>query len=145
MVRSGQRSRARGHAGFADEAEARAALNGRGGRPSNLDGGNFDELRRQFPRRPRSGAGRARRTAAQAGLTAARQRLRRARRRQLRLGYYCPLNGEEVGAPLLSITERHSCLFGLNGAGKSTRFLIELLATACNRSLLVFDIKGELA
>jgi hypothetical protein len=31
------RQRSRGHAGFADEAAARAALKGRGGRPSNLD------------------------------------------------------------------------------------------------------------
>jgi Tfp pilus assembly protein PilX len=31
------RQKARGHAGFADEAAARAALRGRGGRPSNLD------------------------------------------------------------------------------------------------------------
>ena len=36
-------------------------------------------------------------------------------------------------------------MHGLNGAGKSTRFLIELLMTASNRSLLVFDFKGELA
>ena len=63
----------------------------------------------------------------------------------IKLGYHCDLNGEKVGAPLLSNTERHFVLFGLNGAGKSTRFLIELLATASYRSLLVFDIKGELA
>lgn len=31
----------RGRAGFAEEAEALAALNGRGGRPSNLDGRKF--------------------------------------------------------------------------------------------------------
>jgi hypothetical protein len=31
------RQKSRGHAGFADEAAARAALRGRGGRPSNLD------------------------------------------------------------------------------------------------------------
>jgi hypothetical protein len=35
------RQQARGHAGFASEAEARAALSGRGGRPSNLDGRKF--------------------------------------------------------------------------------------------------------
>jgi hypothetical protein len=35
------RQRARGHAGFADEAEARSALAGRGGRPSNLDRRRF--------------------------------------------------------------------------------------------------------
>jgi type IV secretion system protein VirD4 len=63
----------------------------------------------------------------------------------IRLGYYCDLDGEKPGGPLLSNTERHIVLFGLNGAGKSTRFLIELLATVSNLSLLVFDIKGELA
>jgi hypothetical protein len=31
------RQKSRGHAGFADEAAARDALRGRGGRPSNLD------------------------------------------------------------------------------------------------------------
>jgi ATPase subunit of ABC transporter with duplicated ATPase domains len=35
------RQKARGHAGFASEAEARAALRGKGGRPSNLDGRKF--------------------------------------------------------------------------------------------------------
>jgi type IV secretion system protein VirD4 len=33
----------------------------------------------------------------------------------------------------------------LNGAGKSTRLLIELLMTSIGRSIVVFDIKGELA
>ncbi len=32
-----ERQQARGHAGFATEAEARAALRGRGGRPGKLD------------------------------------------------------------------------------------------------------------
>jgi type IV secretion system protein VirD4 len=63
----------------------------------------------------------------------------------IRLGYHCPLNSDQVGAPLPTNTERHILLFGLNGAGKSTRFLIELLMTTSNRSLLVFDLKGELA
>jgi type IV secretion system protein VirD4 len=63
----------------------------------------------------------------------------------IRFGYYCPLNSDNVGAPLLSSTERHILMHGLNGAGKSTRFLIELLMTVSYRSLLVFDFKGELA
>jgi type IV secretion system protein VirD4 len=63
----------------------------------------------------------------------------------IRLGYHCPLNSERVGGPLLSNTERHILLFGLNGAGKSTRFLIEMLMTTSRRSLLIFDLKGELA
>jgi type IV secretory pathway TraG/TraD family ATPase VirD4 len=63
----------------------------------------------------------------------------------IKLGYHCALNSDQPGAPLPSFTERHIVIHGLNGAGKSTRFLIELLATASNRSILVFDIKGELA
>ena len=60
-------------------------------------------------------------------------------------GYHCLLDSDDSGAPLASHTERHVVLSGLNGAGKSTRFLIELLATTSHRSLVVFDIKGELA
>jgi type IV secretory pathway TraG/TraD family ATPase VirD4 len=41
--------------------------------------------------------------------------------------------------------ERHILLFGVNGAGKSTRILIENLVALESRSLVVFDIKGELA
>ena len=63
----------------------------------------------------------------------------------IKIGYYCPLDADAPGQPLYSHTERHILMLGLNGAGKSTRFLIELLATARNRSLVVFDIKGELA
>jgi hypothetical protein len=40
--------------------------------------------------------------------------------------------------------ERHILLFGVNGAGKSTRVLIENLVSICDRSLVVFDMKGEL-
>jgi hypothetical protein len=36
-----RRQNSRGQAGFANEAEARAALNGKGGRPSNLDRRKF--------------------------------------------------------------------------------------------------------
>src|ERR1700689_2656912 len=63
----------------------------------------------------------------------------------IKFGYHCDLQGEKVGGPLLSNTERHIVLFGLNGAGKSTRFLIELLMTMTGRSAVIFDIKGELA
>ena len=41
--------------------------------------------------------------------------------------------------------ERHILLFGVNGAGKSTRILIENLTTMWGRSAVVFDMKGELA
>ena len=63
----------------------------------------------------------------------------------IKLGYYCDHATGQTGDPNLYHGERHVLLFGLNGAGKSTRFSIELLATTCNRSLLVFDLKGELA
>jgi type IV secretion system protein VirD4 len=41
--------------------------------------------------------------------------------------------------------ELHILLFGRNGSGKSTRILVENLVTLKNRSLIVFDPKGELA
>ena len=63
----------------------------------------------------------------------------------IKIGYFCPLESDDAGMELYSDTERHILMLGLNGAGKSTRFLIELLATASNRSLVVFDLKGELA
>jgi type IV secretion system protein VirD4 len=62
----------------------------------------------------------------------------------IKLGYYYDREKNKVGGPLLFHGERHVVLFGLNGAGKSTRFLIELMMTV-SRSLFVFDIKGELA
>lgn len=61
------------------------------------------------------------------------------------LGNYCPLNEDKVGGRLYSNTERNILLVGQNGAGKTTRFLTELLMTARDRSLFVFDVKGELA
>jgi type IV secretion system protein VirD4 len=63
----------------------------------------------------------------------------------IRIGYFYDSARKAVGEPNLFEGERHLLLFGLNGAGKSTRFLIELLMTARNRSLFVFDVKGELA
>jgi len=63
----------------------------------------------------------------------------------IKIGYYYDSKTGDTGAPNLFYGERHVLMFGLNGAGKSTRFLIELLMTASNRSLFVFDIKGELA
>jgi type IV secretion system protein VirD4 len=61
----------------------------------------------------------------------------------IRIGYY--FNGLETAARNLYSGERHLLVFGLNGAGKSTRFLIENLVTLKDRSLVVFDVKGELA
>ena len=63
----------------------------------------------------------------------------------IKFGYYCNHATGETGEPNLYHGERHILLFGLNGAGKSTRFLIELLMTSVGRSICVFDIKGELA
>src|ERR1700728_567440 len=63
----------------------------------------------------------------------------------IKIGYYYNSEKKAVGKPNLSYGERHVLIFGLNGAGKSTRFLIELLMTTCHKSLFVFDIKGELA
>jgi type IV secretion system protein VirD4 len=62
-----------------------------------------------------------------------------------RLGYHRDPDTGKVGEPCLSHTEKHILLFGLNGAGKSTRVLIEYLMTSVGRSIAVLDIKGELA
>jgi type IV secretion system protein VirD4 len=63
----------------------------------------------------------------------------------IKLGYYHDREHGLIGEPNLYYGERGCLLFGLNGAGKSTRFLIELLMTAANISLVVLDLKGELA
>jgi type IV secretion system protein VirD4 len=55
---------------------------------------------------------------------------------------------EKTGEPekqLFYHGERGVLVFGLNGAGKSTRFLIELLMTVLGWSIVVLDIKQELA
>jgi type IV secretion system protein VirD4 len=62
----------------------------------------------------------------------------------IKFGYYHHENGQ-LGAPNNFEGERHCLVFGLNGAGKSTRLLIELMMTTARRSLFVFDTKGELA
>lgn len=58
----------------------------------------------------------------------------------IQLGFY---NGDRT-KPIHYYGERHALIYGLNGAGKSTRFLIELLMTTSHRSLFIYDIKGEL-
>ncbi len=63
----------------------------------------------------------------------------------IKIGHYFDEATRQTGEPNLFAGERHILLFGLNGAGKSTRFLIELLMTAIGRSLVVYDVKGELA
>jgi hypothetical protein len=51
----------------------------------------------------------------------------------------------ETGRPLCWTSPLHCVLVGVNGAGKSTRFLTELYATTSRRSLFVFDVKGTAA
>lgn len=63
----------------------------------------------------------------------------------IKLGYYCDPATGQTGEPNLYHGERHVLIHGLNGTGKSTRFLVELLMTSVGRSIVVFDIKGELA
>src|ERR1700738_5300194 len=64
-----------------------------------------------------------------------------------KIGYYYPeaTSQADKNLPLLYRGERHILLFGVNGVGKSTRILIENLVTIKNRSLVIFDIKAELA
>jgi len=62
----------------------------------------------------------------------------------IRIGYYLDVKTRQTLQPNLYYGERHALLFGLNGAGKSTRFLIENLMTLANRSIVVYDLKGEL-
>ena len=63
----------------------------------------------------------------------------------IKIGHYYDTKTREVGAPNLYYGERHVLLFGLNGSGKSTRILIELMMTSVGRSIVVLDFKGELA
>src|SRR5258707_15223564 len=64
-----------------------------------------------------------------------------------KFGYYYDIDKDEADRndPQLYYGELHILLFGLNGAGKSTRILVENLVTLKNRSLVVIDVKGELA
>jgi type IV secretion system protein VirD4 len=50
-----------------------------------------------------------------------------------------------VGDKLVYDGERHALLFGPNGSGKGTRFLINNLLSNVGKSILVLDPKGELA
>jgi type IV secretory pathway TraG/TraD family ATPase VirD4 len=63
----------------------------------------------------------------------------------IKIGYYFDEERQRVCKPNLFYGERNLLIFGLNGAGKSTRFLVEALVTLKNRSIFVFDIKAELA
>jgi type IV secretion system protein VirD4 len=52
---------------------------------------------------------------------------------------------QRVGDKIIYEGERHLLLFGPNGTGKGTRFLIPNLLSIKDRSIIVIDPKGELA
>src|SRR6202050_5450879 len=52
---------------------------------------------------------------------------------------------QRVGKKIMYTGERHLLLFGANGTGKGTRFLIPNLLSITDRSIVVVDPKGELA
>lgn len=60
------------------------------------------------------------------------------------LGRYYDEKTQEVGEPHNYSGERHLIVFGPNGSGKGTRFLIPALLTISDRSVIVIDPKGEL-
>ena len=61
------------------------------------------------------------------------------------LGRYYDEATQHVGAKITYTGERHMLLFGPNGTGKGTRFLISNLLSIKDRSIIVIDPKGELA
>lgn len=61
------------------------------------------------------------------------------------LGRHYNADLQETGGPLDYAGERHLIVFGPNGSGKGTRFLVPTLLTVKDRSILVIDPKGELA
>jgi type IV secretion system protein VirD4 len=61
------------------------------------------------------------------------------------LGRYFDEAAERVGDKIPYGGERHLLLFGPNGTGKGTRFLIPNLLSINDRSIIVIDPKGELA
>lgn len=61
------------------------------------------------------------------------------------LGRYFDESTRRVGERIPYEGERHILMFGPNGSGKGTRFLVPNLLTITDRSILVIDPKGELA
>ena len=52
---------------------------------------------------------------------------------------------QRAGSKIVYGGERHLLLFGPNGTGKGTRFLIPNFSSIKDRSIIVIDPKGELA
>lgn len=63
----------------------------------------------------------------------------------LSLGRYYDEATQRIGDKVVYSGERHLLLFGPNGTGKGTRFLIPNLLSIKDRSIIVVDPKGELA
>ena len=63
----------------------------------------------------------------------------------LSLGRHFDEATERIGNKIVYEGERHVVLFGPNGTGKGTRFLIPNLLSIRDRSIVVIDPKGELA
>jgi type IV secretion system protein VirD4 len=61
------------------------------------------------------------------------------------LGRHFDDETQRIGGKIVYEGERHLLLFGPNGTGKGTRFLIPNLLSIKGRSILVIDPKGELA
>jgi type IV secretion system protein VirD4 len=61
------------------------------------------------------------------------------------LGRYFDEPAGGIGEKISYAGERHVLLFGPNGTGKGTRFLIPNLLSISDRSIIVIDPKGELA
>src|SRR5271163_2111023 len=61
------------------------------------------------------------------------------------LGRYYDDTTHRVGEKIVYEGERHALLFGPNGTGKGTRFLINNLLSSVGKSIIVIDPKGELA
>jgi hypothetical protein len=61
------------------------------------------------------------------------------------MGYYLNRETGKTGRRLPLDSSLHCLVVGVNGAGKSTRFLTELYMTTSARSLFVFDVKGTAA
>src|ERR1700728_3972960 len=59
--------------------------------------------------------------------------------------HYDDATGRSSNERIVYQGERHLLLFGPNGTGKGTRFLIPNLLSIKDRSIVVIDPKGELA